>query len=81
MYRNDTCTQLQISARVVTFPSLGVKRAEDLPDPYKCCSEFDKVKASWKKKRLDDLLGPSDGISGDEEEEGEEGICQCWRNI
>ena len=30
-----------------------------MPDPYKCpkcCSEFDKVKATWKKKRLDDVM-------------------------
>jgi hypothetical protein len=33
---------------------LGVKTAEELPDPYKCpkcCGKLDKFKAEWKKKR------------------------------
>lgn len=59
---------------------LGVERAEDLPDPYrcpKCCGpgQFEEVKAAWKKKRLDDALGPSDeddGMSGDEDFEEED---------
>jgi hypothetical protein len=49
-----------------------------LPDPYKCqkcCGQLDRVKAAWKKKRLDDLLGPSDaddGMSGDKDFEEED---------
>ena len=52
---------------------LGVKTADELPDPYKCpkcCGKLDKFKAEWKKKKLAKMGQKSAKDEGSDEEDG-----------
>ncbi len=52
---------------------LGVKTAEELPDPYKCpkcCGKLDKFKAEWKKRKLAKMGQKCAKDEGSDEEDG-----------